>query len=168
MEAIKNHCINPVDSRETGMEKPETLVTEFEEPADVKIFDGFTAMDETNLKELYDSLGLAMTFKDFLHIQNYFKNDEKRDPSMTEIRVLDTYWSDHCRHTTFSTELKDVKFDDGFYKAPIEDTYKDYLETHKNLYKGREDKFVCLMDLALMAMKTPEKRRKAGRSGGIR
>ena len=104
MEAIKNHCINPVDSRETGMEKPETLVTEFEEPADVKIFDGFTAMDETNLKELYDSLGLAMTFKDFLHILNYFKNDEKRDPSMTEIRVLDTYWSDHCRHTTFSTE----------------------------------------------------------------
>ena len=157
MEAIKNHCINPVDSRETGMEKPETLVTEFEEPADVKIFDGFTAMDETNLKELYDSLGLAMTFKDFLHIQNYFKNDEKRDPSMTEIRVLDTYWSDHCRHTTFSTELKDVKFDDGFYKAPIEDTYKDYLETHKNLYKGREDKFVCLMDLALMAMKRLKK-----------
>ena len=157
MEAIKNHCINPVDSRETGMEKPETLVTEFEEPADVKIFDGFTAMDETNLKELYDSLGLAMTFKDFLHIQNYFKNDEKRDPSMTEIRVLDTYWSDHCRHTTFSTELKDVKFDDGFYKAPIEDTYKDYLETHKNLYKGRDDKFVCLMDLALMAMKRLKK-----------
>ena len=157
MEAIKNHCINPVDSRETGMEKPKTLVTEFEEPADVKIFDGFTAMDETNLKELYDSLGLAMTFKDFLHIQNYFKNDEKRDPSMTEIRVLDTYWSDHCRHTTFSTELKDVKFDDGFYKAPIEDTYKDYLETHKNLYKGREDKFVCLMDLALMAMKRLKK-----------
>ncbi|MBS7192245.1 MAG: aminotransferase class I/II-fold pyridoxal phosphate-dependent enzyme, partial [Clostridiales bacterium] len=118
---------------------------------------GFTAMDETNLKELYDSLGLAMTFKDFLHIQNYFKNDEKRDPSMTEIRVLDTYWSEHCRHTTFSTEVKDVQFDDGFYKAPIEDTYKDYLETHKNLYKGRDDKFVCLMDLALMAMKRLKK-----------
>ncbi len=157
MEAIKNHCINPVDSRETGMEKPETLVTEFEEPADVKIFDGFAAMDETKLKELYDSLGLAMTFKDFLHIQNYFKNDEKRDPSMTEIRVLDTYWSDHCRHTTFSTELKDVKFDDGYYKTPIEETYKDYLKTHKNLYEGRDDKFVCLMDLALMAMKRLKK-----------
>ena len=157
MEAIKNHCINPVDSREAGMEKPETLVTEFEEPADVKIFDGFAAMDETKLKELYDSLGLAMTFKDFLHIQNYFKNDEKRDPSMTEIRVLDTYWSDHCRHTTFSTELKDVKFDDGYYKTPIEETYKDYLKTHKNLYEGRDDKFVCLMDLALMAMKRLKK-----------
>ena len=108
-DAVKAHCINPVDSRETGLEKPETLVTKFEEPADVKIFDGFSAMPEAELKELYDSLGLAMTFKDFLHIQNYFKNEEKRDPSMTEIRVLDTYWSDHCRHTTFSTELKDVR-----------------------------------------------------------
>ena len=157
MAAIKDHCINPVDSRETGMEKPETLVTEFDEPEDVKIFDGFTAMGETELKGLYDSLGLAMTFKDFLHIQNYFKNDEKRDPSMTEIRVLDTYWSDHCRHTTFSTELKDVKFDEGYYKAPIEATYKDYLETHKALYQGRDDKFVCLMDLALMAMKRLKK-----------
>ena len=74
---------------------------------------------------------LAMTFKDFLHIQNYFKNEEKRDPSMTEIRVLDTYWSDHCRHTTFSTELKDVSFDDGYYRAPMEETYQDYLDTHK-------------------------------------
>ena len=94
--AIKAHCINPVDSRETGMEKPETLITQFEEPEDVKIFDGFKDMEEDKLKELYDSLGLAMTFKDFLHIQNYFKGEEKRDPSMTEIRVLDTYWSDHC------------------------------------------------------------------------
>ena len=157
LEAIKNHCINPVDSRETGLEKPETLVTEFEEPADVKIFDGFKDMPETELKALYDSLGLAMTFKDFLHIQNYFNKDEKRDPSMTEIRVLDTYWSDHCRHTTFSTELKDVTFGDGFYKQPMMDTYEDYLNTHKELYKGREDKFVCLMDLALMAMKRLKK-----------
>ena len=150
---IKNHCINPVDSRETGLQKPETLVQEFEEPADVKIFDGFKDMPEAELKALYDSLGLAMTFKDFLHIQNYFNKEEKRDPSMTEIRVLDTYWSDHCRHTTFSTELKNVKFDDGFYKKPIESTYQDYLNTHKELYKNRDDKFVCLMDLALLAMK---------------
>ena len=157
LAVIKNHCINPVDSRETGMEKPQTLVTEFEEPKDVKIFDGFIDMGENDLKELYDSLGLAMTFKDFLHIQNYFKSDEKRNPSMTEIRVLDTYWSDHCRHTTFSTELKEVKFDDGYYKAPIEATYQDYLQTHKSLYKGRDDKFVCLMDLALMAMKRLKK-----------
>ena len=155
--AIKNHCINPVDSRETDLEKPDTLVQKFEEPADVKIFDGFTAMAEDALKELYLSLNLAMTFKDFLHIQNYFKNEEKRDPSMTEIRVLDTYWSDHCRHTTFSTELKDVTFGEGDYKKPMQDTYEDYLATHKNLYEGRSDKFVCLMDIALMAMKRLKK-----------
>ena len=98
-------------------------------------------------------MNLAMTFKDFLHIQNYFKNEEKRDPSMTEIRVLDTYWSDHCRHTTFSTELTQVKFDEGDYKTPIVDTYNRYLSDREVLYKGRDDKFVCLMDLALMAMK---------------
>ena len=152
-EAIKNHCINPVDSRETGLQKPETLVTEFKDPEDVKIFDGFRDMEEAPLKELYSSLNLAMTSKDFLHIQNYFKNEEKRDPSMTEIRVLDTYWSDHCRHTTFSTELTQVKFDEGDYKTPIVDTYNRYLSDREVLYKGRDDKFVCLMDLALMAMK---------------
>ncbi len=153
LDAIKKYCINPVDSRETGAQKPETLVQNFEEPADVAIFDGFIDMAEAQLKELYDSLNLAMTFKDFLHIQNYFKGEEKRNPSMTEIRVLDTYWSDHCRHTTFSTELKNVKFDEGFYQAPIKKTYEDYLNTHKEMYKGRDDKFVCLMDLALLAMK---------------
>ena len=153
LEAIKKYCINPVDSRETGMEKPQTLVQEFDDPADVAIFDGFIDMPEDKLNELYTSLNLAMTFKDFLHIQNYFKNEEKRNPSMTEIRVLDTYWSDHCRHTTFSTELKNVKFDDGFYQEPIKKTYEEYLAAHKEMYKGRDDKFVCLMDLALLAMK---------------
>lgn len=152
-EAIKNHCINPVDSRETGMVKPETLITKFDDPEDVKIFEGFKDMEEASLKELYDSLNLAMTFKDFLHIQNYFKNEEKRDPSMTEIRVLDTYWSDHCRHTTFSTELKNVTFKDGDYKEPIVKTYEQYLSDREVLYKGRDDKFICLMDLALLAMK---------------
>ena len=153
-EQVKAYCINPVDSRETDDKNiPETLIQKFDEPADVEIFDGFKDMDETSLKELYDSLGLAMTFKDFLHIQNYFKNDEKRNPSMTEIRVLDTYWSDHCRHTTFATELTNVTFEDGYYKKPIEDTYKEYLEDREELYKGRDDKFVCLMDIALMAMK---------------
>ena len=152
-EAVKKHCINPVDSRETGMEKPDTLVTKFEEPEDVRIFDGFKDMEEAPFKELYDSLGLAMTFKDFLHIQNYFRNEEHRDPSMTEIRVLDTYWSDHCRHTTFSTELTDVFFGEGDYKEPIQETYRQYLKDHSEIFKGREDKFVCLMDLALMAMR---------------
>lgn len=150
---IKEHCINPVDSRQTDENKPQTLVSVFDEPEDVKIFDGFKDMPENELKDLYNSLGLAMTFKDFLHIQNYFKNEEKRDPSMTEIRVLDTYWSDHCRHTTFSTELTDVKFEDGFYKKPIEDTFNKYKADREILYKGRDDKFISLMDIALMGMK---------------
>ena len=157
LSAIKSFCINPVDSRETGMVKPETLVTVFEEPADVKIFDGFKDMTEADLEALYKSLNLAMTFKDFLHIQNYFKREEHRDPSMTEIRVLDTYWSDHCRHTTFSTELKDVTFEDGYYRTPIEKTYEQYVADHKEIFKGRDDKFICLMDLALMAMRKLKK-----------
>ena len=152
-EAIKEHCINPVDSREAAEEKPDTLVTVFDDPADITVFDGFKDMAEDELKKLYDSLGLAMTFKDFLHIQNYYKGEEDRDPTMTEIRVLDTYWSDHCRHTTFSTELKNIKFDDGDYRQPIEDTYREYLKDHSEIFAGREDKFVCLMDLALMAMR---------------
>ena len=156
-EAVKAHCINPVDSRETGMDKPETLVTQFDEPKDVRIFDGFQYMEEGRLKELYNSLGLAMTFKDFLHIQKYFQGEEKRDPSMTEIRVLDTYWSDHCRHTTFSTELTKITFSEGMYREPIEKTYREYLQTHSEIFKGREDKFVCLMDLALMAMRKLKK-----------
>ena len=153
LEAIKEYVVNPVDSRITDETKPDTLVSVYDEPADVVIFDGFKDMAESDLKELYDSLGLAMTFKDFLHIQNYFKNDEQRDPSMTEIRVLDTYWSDHCRHTTFSTELTDVAFDAGYYNSMISSTYDRYVASTKEMYKGRDDKFVCLMDIALMAMK---------------
>ena len=152
-QAVKNHCINPVDSREAAEEKPETLVTVFDEPEDIKVFDGFQDMEEEELKKLYDSLGLAMTFKDFQHIQNYFHGEEHRDPTMTEIRVLDTYWSDHCRHTTFSTELKNVIFDEGDYRDTIMDTYRQYLNDHSEIFAGREDKFVCLMDLALMAMR---------------
>ena len=157
LESIKNFCINPVDSREAKMDKPETLVTIFPDPADVKIFDGFKDMPETELKELYSSLGLAMTFKDFLHIQKYYYDEEHRDPSMTEIRVLDTYWSDHCRHTTFSTELKNIRFGEGYYRKPIEDSFDKYKETFGELYAGRDDKFVCLMDIALMAMKKLKK-----------
>ena len=155
--AIKSYCINPVDSRETDMKKPDTLVTVFDEPKDVMIFDGFTEMSEAALKDLYDSLNLAMTFKDFQHIQHYFAGEEKRDPSMTEIRVLDTYWSDHCRHTTFSTELKNVEFGEGDYKKPIVGTYEKYLADRAEIFKGRDDKFVCLMDLALMAMRKLKK-----------
>ncbi len=157
LSSIKVFCINPVDSRETDLVKPETLVTVFKEPEDVKIFEGFRDMAEEAFRELYDSLNLAMTYKDFLHIRNYFREEEKRDPSMTEIRVLDTYWSDHCRHTTFSTELKEVTFEDGYYRMPIEGTYQQYLADHREIFAGREDKFVCLMDLALMAMRKLKK-----------
>ena len=159
-EAIKSYCINPVDSRLTDTKKPDTLVTKFEEPEDIKIFDGFVSMNEQSLRKLYDSLGLAMTFKDFLHIQNYFANDEKRDPSMTEIRVLDTYWSDHCRHTTFSTELTGIDFAEGYYKKPIADTFAEYENARKDVYGDRKDKFICLMDIALMGMKALKKQGK--------
>ena len=156
-DRIKAYCINPVDSRETDMVKPETLITDYEEPADVIVFDGFKELAEEKLRELYDSLGLAMTFKDFLHIQKYYAGEEHRDPTMTEIRVLDTYWSDHCRHTTFSTELKNIEFEDGYYRAPLETTYESYLDTRSEIFAGRDDKFVCLMDLALMAMRKLKK-----------
>ncbi len=157
IERIKEYVVNPVDSRVTDEAKPDTLQTVYDEPADVAIFDGFTTMSEEDLQALYDSLGLAMTFRDFLHIRNYFRDDEHRDPSMTEIRVLDTYWSDHCRHTTFSTELTDVAFDDGYYKPLLEGTYNRYLSSMQKMYEGRDDKFVCLMDIALMAMKELKK-----------
>ena len=151
--AVVKHCVNPVDSRVTDAPKPDTLVENYEEPADVKIFDGFKDMAEGELKELYASLGLAMTFADFLHIQRYFRDEEHRDPSMTEIRVLDTYWSDHCRHTTFATELTDVTFDEGYYRPLIEGAFQQYLADHKEQYVGRDDKFVCLMDIGTLAAK---------------
>ncbi|MDO4187804.1 MAG: phosphoribosylformylglycinamidine synthase [Lachnospiraceae bacterium] len=157
-DRIKSYCINPVDSRETGSDaKPETLIMEYDDPEDVKIFDGFKEMPEAELKALYDSLGLAMTFNDFKHIQNYFNSEEKRDPSFTEIKVLDTYWSDHCRHTTFSTELKDVTFDDGYYANPIKESYDKYNKIREELFAGRDDKFPCLMDIALLAMRKLKK-----------
>ncbi len=158
LEKIHSYCINPVDSRQTDETVPDTLVAVYPEPEDVKIFDGFISMDEAELRKLYDSLGLAMTFADFKHIQNYFSggwdgSETPHDPSVTEIRVLDTYWSDHCRHTTFLTELTDVKFEDGDYRAPIEEAYKKYKKAHDTMYAGRDDKYVSLMDIALLAMK---------------
>ena len=162
---IREYVINPVDSKLSDDDKPKTLLTEYDEPEDVKIFEGFNKLSEKDLKNLYDSLGLAMTFRDFQHIQNYFKKDEKRDPSVTEIRVLDTYWSDHCRHTTFSTELKNIEFEDGYFNEPVKKAYERYLKTRAEVYKNRVtekggDKYVCLMDLATMAMR---KLREAGK-----
>ena len=151
--ALVKHCVNPVDSRVASEEKPETLAEHYDEPEDVKIFDGFKDMVAEELKELYDSLGLAMTFADFEHIQRYFHDEEGRDPSMTEIRVLDTYWSDHCRHTTFATELTDVEFNEGYYRPLIESAFQQYLADHKDQYVGRDDKYVCLMDIGTLAAK---------------
>ncbi len=156
-QAVVKHCVNPVDSRVTDEPKPATLEDHFDEPTDVITFDGFKDMAEPQLKELYGSLGLAMTFADFKHIQRYFHDEEKRDPTMTEIRVLDTYWSDHCRHTTFATELKDVKFDEGYYRPLLEGAFKQYLADHKEQYVGRNDKFVCLMDIGTLAAKRLKK-----------
>lgn len=152
-ERIKMYCINPVDSRETNEIKPETLIIPFDVPEDVIVIENFKDMKEDDLKELYESLNLAMTFADFCHIQNYFKEDEDRNPTMTEIRVLDTYWSDHCRHTTFLTELENVTFEEGYYKEPIEAAYNDYKKSRDVLYQGRDDKYISLMDIALLAMK---------------
>ncbi len=151
--SVRSYCINPVDSRQAEETKPETLVTIYPEPEDIRTFEGFTGMEEDELKALYESLNLAMTFRDFEHIRNYFSSEEHRDPTVTEIRVLDTYWSDHCRHTTFSTELKNVTFEDGYYRKPLEASYQSYLKNREEVYAGRSDKFVCLMDLALIAMK---------------
>ena len=150
-ESIKNYCINPVDSHEIGDDIPETLSEEYPEPENIKVLDGFNAYSEGELKALYDSLSLAMTFADFCHIQNYFKNEEHRDPTITEIRVLDTYWSDHCRHTTFATELGNLKIEDGYYRKPIEDAWNTYLNDFNEIYAGRDGKYVCLMDVATMA-----------------
>ncbi|MDF2905501.1 MAG: phosphoribosylformylglycinamidine synthase [Herbinix sp.] len=152
-ERIKSYCINPVDSREAGERKLKTLVTEFDEPEEVSILDGFVKTTEEDLRTLYEALNLAMTFQDFKHIQSYYRGEEQRDPAMTEIRVLDTYWSDHCRHTTFLTELKDVQIEEGYYTEPIRAAYQSYLGDRVKLYAGREDKYVSLMDIALLAMK---------------
>ena len=152
-KAIVKHCVNPVDSRVTDEVKPQTLEDHFDEPADVMIIDGFKDMDAAQLEELYNSLGLAMTLRDMQHIQRYFHDEEKRNPSITEIRVLDTYWSDHCRHTTFATELKDITFDEGYYRPLIEGAFEQYLRDHKDQYKDRNDKYVCLMDMGTLAAK---------------
>ncbi|MDF2822297.1 MAG: phosphoribosylformylglycinamidine synthase [Clostridiales bacterium] len=154
---IKNFCINSVDSREANSSKPATLITEFEDPKDIEVIDGFINFTDDKLNVLYSSLNLAMTYADFKHIQAYFANDEKRNPTMTEIRVLDTYWSDHCRHTTFLTELKNISFEEGFYNQPIVNAYNKYLAHREEVFKGRDDKYVCLMDIALMAMRKLKK-----------
>ena len=148
---IKGYCINPVDSREAALEKPDTLKMKLTVPEDVKVVEGFINKSQSELLELKNQLGLAMSDADIVFCQEYFKNTEKRDPSITEIRVIDTYWSDHCRHTTFSTEIENIELEAGKYKAPIEEAYNMYMDQRKAL--GRENKSLCLMDIAVMGMR---------------
>lgn len=151
LAAVKKFCINPVDSRETGEQKPKTLTITHPDPKRIAQLEAFRTMTESEFCGLYRSLNLAMTYEDFCCVRGYFR-EEQRDPTMTEIRVLDTYWSDHCRHTTFRTELTHVRFRDGAYRERLEGTYRQYKRDHDELFRGRDDKFVCLMDLALMGM----------------
>lgn len=151
IEKIKGYCINPVDSREASTDKPETLKMQLNIPETVETLTGFIDKSEEELLLLRAEMGLAMSDADIIFCQQYFKNTEKRDPSITEIKVIDTYWSDHCRHTTFATNITEVKFEDGKYKKVIEDAYKLYLDLKKEL--GRENKPQCLMDIAVMGMR---------------
>ena len=150
--AIKRYIVNPVESRLTDLALRETLTQQIPDPEPVEVLDGFRELDEAALAAFIADRGLAMDLADIAFCQSYFR-DEDRDPTITEIRVIDTYWSDHCRHTTFSTELTKVDFKEGDYKVPIVRTYQQYLADREEIFKGREDKFVCLMDLALMAMR---------------
>jgi len=152
VEKIKEYYINPVDSREADLAKPETLEMKYEVPTEVETIDGFIEADKAGIENLLAELGLAMSKEDLLHTQNYFKDTEKRNPTITEIRLLDTYWSDHCRHTTFLTKIEDVEIEEGKYTKPIAEAYAEYLAGREVVYEGRE-KDICLMDIALMGMK---------------
>ncbi|MFR6018763.1 MAG: phosphoribosylformylglycinamidine synthase [Paraclostridium sordellii] len=149
---IKSYCINPVDSREAILEKPETLEVDTEIPTSVDILEEFINLKENQLKDLMKNLGLAMTFDDLLHVQKYFKQIENRNPTITEIKVLDTYWSDHCRHTTFMTKIEDIVIEESKYTNVVKEAYDLYLQSRKNVY-GETNRDVCLMDIATIAMK---------------
>ncbi|WP_227847395.1 phosphoribosylformylglycinamidine synthase [Clostridioides sp. ZZV15-6598] len=153
---IKDYCINPVDSREASLEKPETLKMETEIPTAVEILDGFIDLNEDGLKSFVSDKGLAMTLGDLQHVQKYFKDTEKRNPTITEIKVLDTYWSDHCRHTTFMTEIENVKIEDGKFNDIVKEAYQMYLNSRDNVYVNRH-KDICLMDIATVAVKELKK-----------
>ncbi|MBP7176082.1 MAG: phosphoribosylformylglycinamidine synthase [Thermoclostridium sp.] len=151
-ERIKSFCINPVESREAALEKPETLRVEQPVPADVETVTGFISMDGDALKNMSSQFGFAMSDEDLEFCRLYFRDEEKRDPTVTELRMIDTYWSDHCRHTTFLTRIEDVQFEGGPVTDKIKQVYDSYLETRKKVYGDRK-KTICLMDIATLAMK---------------
>ena len=152
VKKIEEYLINPVDSRLADDKKPETLEIKTEVPGDIPVVDGFIAMDDSTLEEYRNKMGLAMDHADIKFLQGYFKK-ENRDPTETEIRVLDTYWSDHCRHTTFLTELKDIKIEEGPYSKLFEKSLKNYTQMRTEMYVGRNDKPVTLMDMAVIGIK---------------
>ena len=149
---IKSYVINPVDSREASLEKPETLELETEIPTEVATIEGFIDFSMEELETFLKEQGLAMTIDDLKYVQEYFQNQEKRNPTITEIKVLDTYWSDHCRHTTFMTQIKDVEIEDGKFNEIIKETYSKYVEARNTIYIDRQ-KDMCLMDIATIAVK---------------
>ena len=152
VKKIENYLINPVDSRLTDDSVPETLEMTGENPDDIPVVQGFISFDDEALESYRNKMGLAMDFADIRFLQDYFKG-ENRDPTETEIRVLDTYWSDHCRHTTFLTELKNIKIEDGPYANLFRKSLQNYTDMRTELYAGRTDKPVCLMDMAVIGMK---------------
>ena len=155
LEKIKAYLINPVESREASLEKPETLVREYPVPDQVALVEGFTAMDEGTLSALLEKLGLAMDMDDLKFLQTYFRDEEHRDPTITEVRIVDTYWSDHCRHTTFSTHLDCGEIEDPDVKA----AYYHYLKLRTEVYGERaKDRPETLMDIATIGTKALKKR----------
>ena len=152
MEAVAHHVINPVEARRASMEKPETLEMQADVPADVAVIEGFTQMSDKALGEMVARMGMAMSAEDLCFCRDYFRDTEKRDPSVTELRAIDTYWSDHCRHTTFLTAIDEITFDDGRFTAPVKAAYELYVETRKDVYGARK-KDISLMDMATLGAK---------------
>ena len=153
---IKAYCINAVESREASLTKPETLDMAYEEPADVEVLETFNTLDESGLQSFMADKGFAMSFEDLKFCQQYFRDTEHRAPTITELRVIDTYWSDHCRHTTFTTAVDMVDIADGYFSPAITKAYNKYLEDRKSVY-GTELRDVTLMDIAVIGMKTLRK-----------
>lgn len=154
IEKIKKYIINPVDSRECSLDKPESLEEQMEEPQDVAIIEGFINMTDEDSEKFYKKYGFAMDMADLKFCQTYFKETEKRDPTMTEMKMIDTYWSDHCRHTTFLTKLEKIEIDWDLLSS----VYEEYIKSREYVYEGRKAKDVCLMDLGTIVAKELKKR----------
>jgi phosphoribosylformylglycinamidine synthase len=157
-EQIEKYCINPVDSREASFDLPHTLSMDLPDPDPVASVPGFRHMDEKALRDLIDDMGMAMRYHDLKCVRDHFRTAERRDPTITELRVIDTYWSDHCRHSTFLTELKQIEFAEGEYPQLVSEAYDDYLKMRKKLYGEDTDKPICLMDIATIGAKYLKKK----------